>query len=144
MNSLEVEYSFVNDDGDIDVEAHIGGARVGYAWGIREGDRLQLTDIRLNEHAPRRPSKVPWLFRWIIKPPRPVPLRGRGIGHELLTRFLREADAAGIRETWGSVTDADLHNWSDLIRWYERHGFAVHGPDDECVRGAVKKIVRKA
>lgn len=116
----QIEYTVADEDGDFDVEARCGGKRIGYAWGIRDDDRLNLTDLHVEEDR-----------------------RRQGIGHELLVRILREADTAGIRLVWGSVTTDDLRNFPTLLIWYEKNGFVVHEPDAECLKGAAKKIVRE-
>jgi hypothetical protein len=139
MGHGNVEFSFLDDDGDFDVEAHIDGIRVGYAWGIRDGDRLHLTDIRVDEFAPCGGSMLPRVIQSFFPPAK---LRGTGVGRELLRRFLRNADTAGVCEVWGSVTEDDLRNWPGLLDWYGRYGFVVREPDSECINIAFKKIVR--
>jgi GNAT superfamily N-acetyltransferase len=130
-----VEYSFLNDDeaDDFDIEARIGVVRIGYAWATSEDDRLHLADIRVDEQAPEVKSLAGLRGR---------SFRGHGIGSELLKRVLHKADTSGIRETWGTVTKADLT--PSLLRWYERNGFVIVDPDEECVGlDAAKKIVQR-
>jgi N-acetylglutamate synthase-like GNAT family acetyltransferase len=97
-----------------------------------------LADIRVNDFAPRRCSRLPEFLRR-----RPKALLGEGIGRELLRRFLQEADASGVREIYGSVTGDDLQRSPFLLGWYERHGFQILEPDAECIPQAIKKIMRQ-
>ncbi len=135
-----IDYTFTGDDGDFDVEAHLNGVRVGWAWGTRAGDRVNLANIDVTHDGLRRGAGLPWFIRQWLPTRR---LRRRGIGSALLRRVLREADADGVREVWGCVTQKDLTESPFLLRWYERHGFAIGAPDDECMGNAVKKIVRR-
>jgi hypothetical protein len=139
MQDTGVDFTFQTEaDEDFDVEAFIDGVRVGYAWGIKTGDRLLLSDLRVQPHSPVAYSRLPKFLR-----PRPKPLRGRGIGRELLRRFLGEADAIDVREIWGSVTLVDLRETPFLLDLYQKHGFIISEPDAECVPQAVKKIIRR-
>ena len=113
-----VEYVIVDEE-DLDAEARRGGVRIGYIRCVVDGNRLVLCDIVVDEAE-----------------------RGLGVGSTLLKTVLREAEVRGIHETWGSVTADDLRRTPHLLAWYERHGFAAEAPDKDCVRGAVKKVVR--
>jgi hypothetical protein len=106
---------------------------VGHAHGFREDERLRLLDLHVEVFPPAGSAL-----------PRNVPLRRRGVGSELLSRFLRAADAACVREMWGCVTRDDLRT-PDLLRWYANRGFAVTAPDAECsgVKGMSHKVVRR-
>ena len=128
------------EEDDFDLEAHLGALRVGYAWGLKKGDRLLLADIRVLESIPQRRSILARILR---RKPVETSFRRRGIGTRILRRFLQEADAAGVREIWGSISARDLGDWPELLRWYERHGFVIEEPDDGCVKGAAKKILRR-
>jgi len=132
-----VNYTFFDKDDDFDVEALIGGQRVGSAQGLRDGDRVHLADIRIDDPPRRRVGLIASLFG--AKAPRP--LRRQGIGTELLKRFLGEADARGVREIWGEVTKHDASDW--LLNWYRKHGFVVEDPDKNCMENTAKKVVRR-
>lgn len=53
-------------------------------------------------------------------------LRGRGLGSELMTLVLRRALDLGCGEVQINVDEDDV----GARRFYERHGFANHEPDD--------------
>jgi hypothetical protein len=129
---VRVRLTILQEDGEVDVEAISGEVVIGYARGNREDDRLQLLDFHVEQFAPPCTDFPPG-----------TPLRGRGIGTALLARFLQEADAGGIRETWGNVTQDDIDETPHLRSLYEKHGFILREPDDECESNAVKKIVRR-
>ena len=131
----QVDYTFLNDDGDFDVEALVNGARIGQALGWRTGDRVQLNQIEVNTEGPLRAPNLPTFIRlWLGRPK----LRRRGIGDGLLKRFLAEADTAGIHEVWGSVMPKDLKDAPFPLRWYAKNGFSIEEPDGESMEGAVK------
>jgi len=48
-----------------------------------------------------------------------------------------------MSEIWGSVTQEDIHQTHYLLDWYQRRGFTISNPDEECVHTAAKKIVLK-
>lgn len=121
MKHGEIVYVITeNDTEELNIEATLDGRRVGNLWCERCGERLQICDLRIDEKQ-----------------------RRRGIGTALLQRAINAADAAGVREIWGEVTSKDIEGWPGLLRWYEKHGFAVQEPDDECIRTAARKIVRR-
>ena len=54
-------------------------------------------------------------------------LRGRGIGSQMLTLFLRMAEAEGCEYISGELSSQDAIEGSvaHLVRFYERHGFKI-------------------
>lgn len=118
-NSAEVRFNTHTDLWTIDLVAH--GTRLGKIWGVRNGSRLLLSDITVED--PRHMHE--------------------GIGSRLLEAFLARARESGITEVWGSVTHDDIRQTPHLLDWYQKRGFSVFEPDDECLETAIKKIVIK-
>ena len=126
MKPGRIEY-VITDEDDLDVEVRLDGRRVGYLWCLRDGDRLKLADLRIDEDK----------------------FRHQGYGSGLLRFVLDRANALGIQEVWGVVTADDVRNTPYLLTWYERLGFAVSNaqpesdPDLKGGPAAIKKIVRR-
>lgn len=143
MDCKQIIYEFRNDDGDFDVEARLRGIVLGRAQGLSEGNVLLLADIRVPEEVFRPWPIMPRPLLILLGRCPPWRPRRHGIGTQLLTRFLREADAAGFREIYGSITQDDLDATPWILDWYQIHGFEVSEPDGQCVPTAVKKITRR-
>src|SRR4051812_7405111 len=125
MQLLPVEYVFEVEDDDFNVVAKLDGSRIGNAWGTRDGDRLTLEDIEV-----KGDDELPLTLRQ-----RFGRLRRRGIGTEILRRFLERADAEGITEIRGTVmSDAIVEN-RGLLAWYERQGFVVSDAAGDGLKG---------
>lgn len=117
---------------------HIGKARVGVAYGITEDEPevIKLADLRVNEYV--RAPRV-WPLNHLLDS-RPVSLRRRGLGRQLLERFLAEARRRGFREAWGEVTAEDLEASPFLTRFYESCGFTVGSPSSRCIMQVAYEI----
>ena len=88
---------------------------------VRHGVRLLLSDLILeSEH-----------------------LKHRGIGNQLLDQLVAKAKSEGITEIYGSVTHDDVVRTPYLLAWYQRHGFVITEPDQDCLPNAKVKIVLK-
>ncbi|QOV92122.1 N-acetyltransferase [Humisphaera borealis] len=129
----ELAFDFDVEEDDFNLEATLDGMWVCRALGTREGDRLRLEDMQV-----RPDVEVP---KALLK--QVGTLRGNKIGTEVLRRFLRRADAEGVREIFGSVTQKDIEENRDLLGWYRREGFEVTVPDGDCLDHAGHKIVRR-
>ena len=135
-----VKYTDNLDDDDFDIFANIGDERVGWAFGSRDGDRVKLVQIYVQDgnepllQGMSRPSDLP----------PPTNYRGQRIGDELLRRFLAAADEAGIVEVWGEITAKDAEETTYLLGMYQRRGFVAVEPDEECETKPLKKIVRRS
>ena len=126
-----------------DVEAFWRHTRVGYCWCEQRGDRLYISDLKVeSEHLTHWPflCHLPVISRFACSK---IDFRHRGIGSRLINRIISEAAAAGVREVWGSVTQSDIDQTPFLLQWYERMGFVVSEPDHECVATAAKKITKQ-
>lgn len=121
MNRGQIEYEITENDVDeLNIEARLDGRRIGYFRSERCGARLKICDLRIDDKQ-----------------------RCRGFGTALLQLALDLAAAAGVREIWGEVVLKDIEGWPGLLRWYERHGFEVQEPDQDCIANSAKKIVRR-
>ena len=88
---------------------------------VRHGARLLLSDLVLeSEH-----------------------LKHQGIGNQLLDKLIAKALSEGITEIYGSVTHDDIVQIPYLLAWYQRRGFVITEPDQDCLSNAKVKIVLK-
>lgn len=142
MAMSDVELCVERDERDLDVTALWCRRCVGYARCSISQNRLEIADMKVDNNHP-----IPWpifhvfLIRMGFKVRRRS-FRNKGIGSLLLRRVLAEADAMGIEEVWGSVTEDDIAQSPFLLAWYERRGFTVIEPDVECIKTAFRKITR--
>lgn len=116
---------------------------MGHAWCWIEGERLRISDLKVDGRA-----FIPYPFAHnllmaLCVPPRSRNFRRRGIGDLIMQEVFSEARKAGIRELWGSVMQADIERAPWLLDWYGRLGFAVMEPDAECIPGAARKILMR-
>ena len=112
---------FVFETGDHlwTINVLINGRQYTTLTAVRNGLRLLISDLVLeSEH-----------------------LKHRGIGSQILDMLIAKARSEGIADIYGSVTQDDIENTPYLIDWYQRHGFVLTEPDQECIPGAKKKIV---
>lgn len=114
-------------------------ACVGYARCILHGNRLCLSDIRVEcAHQVRHPFVYRLLY--FLRLPRTLNFRGRHVGSRIMKRIIEDAEAAGVSEIWGSISHFDIEKTPHLLQWYSRLRFSIEEPDDECIKGAAKKI----
>jgi len=59
----------------------------------------------------------------------------------LLNRLAEWCERREIDEVYGSVVQSDLRKTPSLLDWYEKRGFDVWQPSDECLPNAVKMVV---
>jgi GNAT superfamily N-acetyltransferase len=143
MKFTSVEYVVTEENKkELDLEARIGGFRVGVAWCTRSGDSLKIEDLNVDPQIERRwPLHLRLLERLgIWHPPH---IRRHGIGSGLLERLFARADSTGVHEIWGIVTQDDLDETPTLLTWYKHRGFKIQELDDKSNPRAVKKIVRR-
>src|SRR5688572_9049335 len=108
-----VDLETISEPGRIWVLATFAGTAVGHAYCERDGTRLRLGGISVEEtvRRPRAGALVVLRPRWLRRPPDGIaPLRPRdhGIGAAMLAEVIREAGASGVVEIWGCVTARDL------------------------------------
>lgn len=100
-------------------------------------DKLVIGDIIIHDdviHAPPHLGAV--LLRLLVKP-KPMDYRRMGLGTHLLQFAIKKARQWGIKQIYGSLTQEDINNNPNLVKWYEKHGFAILPPSAENIENTV-------
>lgn len=126
--------------------AYFGSHQVGRIKLMDNGDgTVLLSDVEVDEKVEVKQGTVARLIRALFPDWGFIFPRQHGIGTELLERFVRSCERAGVVEIYGNVTpDAD-RDYPFLSEWYGSSGFVVSPPDgrDECIPTKYKVIWRK-
>jgi ribosomal protein S18 acetylase RimI-like enzyme len=100
-------------------------------------DKLMIGDIIIRDdviHAP--PHLGAALWELLVKP-KPIDYRRMGLGTHLLQFAIKKARQRGIKRIYGSLTQEDINNNPNLVKWYEKHGFEILPPSAENLENAV-------
>ncbi|MEG4248633.1 GNAT family N-acetyltransferase [Microcoleus sp. Pol10D4] len=100
-------------------------------------DKLVIGDILIHSdviHAPEHLGAA--LLRQLVEP-KPIDYRRRGLGTHLLQFAIEKARQRGIKRIYGSLTQEDITNNPNLIKWYQKHGFEILPPSQENIENAV-------
>lgn len=100
-------------------------------------DKLVIGDIVINSdviHAPEHLGAA--LLRRLAKP-KPIDYRRMGLGTHLLLFAIKKARQRGIKRICGSLTQEDINNNPNLVKWYKKHGFEILPPSQENLENAV-------
>src|SRR4028118_885751 len=100
-------------------------------------DKWMIGDIIIHSdviHAP--PHLGAALLRLLVKP-KPMDYRRRGLGTHLLKFAIKKARQRGIKRICGSLTQKDINNNPNLVKWYKKHGFEILPPSQENIENAV-------
>lgn len=100
-------------------------------------DKLVIGDIIIHDdviHAP--PHLGAALLRLLVKP-KPMDYRRMGLGTHLLQFAIKKARQGGIKQICGSLTQEDINNNPNLVKWYKKHGFEIVPPSQENIENAV-------
>ena len=100
-------------------------------------DNLMIGDIIIHSdviHAPEHLGAA--LLRWVVEP-KPIDYRRRGLGTHLLEFAIKKARQRGIKRIYGSLTQEDINNTPNLVKWYKKHGFEILPPSQEKIENAV-------
>ncbi|MEG4490266.1 GNAT family N-acetyltransferase [Microcoleus sp. D3_18_C4] len=100
-------------------------------------DKLMIGDILIRDdviHAPEHLGAA--LLRWLVEP-KPIDYRRRGLGTHLLKFAIKKARQRGIKRIYGSLTQKDINNNPNLVKWYKKHGFEILPPSQENIENAV-------
>lgn len=88
-------------------------------------------------HTP--PHLLAVLWRLLVQP-KPIDYRQRGLGTHLLQFAIARARQRGIKRIYGSLTQEDINNNPNLVKWYQKHGFQILPPSAENIETAVYGI----
>jgi len=100
-------------------------------------DKLMIGDIIIHNdviHAPEHLGAA--LLRLLVKP-KPMDYRRRGLGTHLLQFAIKKARQRGIKRIYGSLTQEDINNNPNLVKWYKKHGFEILSPSQENIENTV-------
>ena len=100
-------------------------------------DKWEIGDILIRDgviHAPEHLGAA--LLRLLVEP-KPIDYRRRGLGTHLLQFAIKKARQRGIKRICGSLTQKDINNNPNLVKWYEKHGFEILPPSQENIENAV-------
>jgi Acetyltransferase (GNAT) domain len=103
-------------------------------------NELMIGDIIIRNdiiHTP--PHLLARLCRRLVKP-KPIDYRQRGLGTHLLQFVIARARQRGFKRIYGSLTQEDINNNPNLVKWYEKHGFQILPPSAENIETAVCEI----
>ncbi len=95
------------------------------------GDLIICSDVI---HAP--PHFGAALWKLAVKP---KAIDCRRMGWELTSvQFaIKKARQRGIKRIYGSLTQEDINNNPNLVKWYEKHGFEILPPSAENIENTV-------
>jgi len=99
--------------------------------------KLMIGDIIIrNDKIHTPPHLLAALWRLLVKP-KPIDYRQRGLGTHLLQFAIARARQRGFKRIYGSLTQEDINNNPNLVKWYKKHGFQILPPSAENIETAV-------
>ncbi|MEG4202699.1 GNAT family N-acetyltransferase [Microcoleus sp. Pol7_A1] len=103
-------------------------------------DKLVIGDILIRDDVIHAPEHL-WadILRRLVEP-KPIDYRRRGLGTHLLQFAVKKARQRGIKRICGSLTQKDINNNPNLVKWYKKHGFEIVPPSQENLKEAVLGI----
>jgi ribosomal protein S18 acetylase RimI-like enzyme len=75
-------------------------------------------------------------WEFVVKP-KQVDYRRMGLGTHLLQFAIKKIRQRGIKRICGSLTQEDINNNPNLVKWYKKHGFEILSPSPENIENAV-------
>jgi len=100
-------------------------------------DKLMIGDIIIHNDVIHPPEHLgAALLRLLVKP-KPMDYRRRGLGTHLLQFAIKKARQREIKRIYGSLTQEDINNNPNLVKWYKKHGFEILPPSPENIENAV-------
>ena len=103
-------------------------------------DKLVIGDIIIHSDVIHAPDHLGAAFLRLLVKPKPIDYRRRGLGTHLLQFAIEKARQRRIKRICGSVTQEDINNNPNLVRWYKKHGFEILPPSQENLKEAVLGI----
>ena len=103
-------------------------------------DKLMIGDILIHDDVIHAPEHLGAALLRLLVEPKPIDYRRRGLGTHLLQFAIARARQRGVRRICGSLTQEDINNNPNLVKWYEKHGFEILPPSQENIENAVLGI----
>jgi GNAT superfamily N-acetyltransferase len=100
-------------------------------------DKLMIGDIIIHSDVIHAPEHLGTALLRLLVEPKPIYYRRRGLGTHLLEFAIKEARQRGIKRIYGSLTEEDISNNPNLVKWYEKYGFEILPPSQENIENAV-------
>lgn len=103
-------------------------------------DKLVIGDILIRDDVIHAPEHLGAALLRLLVEPKPIDYRRRGLGTHLLQFAIKKARQRGIKRIYGSLTQKDIKNNPNLVKWYKNHGFEILPPSQENLKEAVLGI----
>jgi len=103
-------------------------------------DKLVIGDILIRDDVIHAPEHLGAALLRLLVEPKPIDYRRRGLGTHLLQFAIKKARQRGIKRIYGSLTQEDINNNPNLVKWYKKHGFEILPPSQENIKEAVLGI----
>ena len=100
-------------------------------------DKLMIGDIIIHSDVIHAPEHLGAALLRLVVEPKPIDYRRRGLGTHLLKFAIKKARQRGIKRIYGSLTQEDINNNPNLVKWYKKHGFEIFPPSQENIENAV-------
>ncbi|MEG4225443.1 GNAT family N-acetyltransferase [Microcoleus sp. N9_B2] len=100
-------------------------------------DKLVIGDILIRDDVIHVSEQLGAALLRLLVEPKPIDYRRMGLGTHLLQFAIKKARQRGIKRICGSLTEQDINNNPNLVKWYEKHGFEILPPSTENIENAV-------
>jgi ribosomal protein S18 acetylase RimI-like enzyme len=100
-------------------------------------DKLVIGDILIRDDVIHTPEHLGAALLRLLVEPKSIDYRRRGLGTHLLQFAIKKARQRGIRRICGSLTQEDINNNPNLVKWYKKYGFEILPPSQENIENAV-------
>ncbi|MEG3900058.1 GNAT family N-acetyltransferase [Microcoleus sp. SVA1_B6] len=99
-------------------------------------DKLEIGDILIRDDVIHTPEHLGAALLRLLVEPKPIDYRRRGLGTHLLQFAIKKARQRGIKRICCSLTQKDINNNPNLVKWYKKHGFEILPPSQENLENA--------